>query len=133
MKGVLDTAVGYCGGNFDNPNYQIVCSGITGHAETVELTYDPDIVSYDHLLQLFFSMHNPTEGGSLFNFGSQYRAAVFYTDDEQMRSLQKLKHEIESKFGKKVSTEIAPLKKFWKAEEYHQQYYAKKGYSGCRI
>ncbi|MBX9689501.1 MAG: peptide-methionine (S)-S-oxide reductase MsrA [Candidatus Obscuribacterales bacterium] len=134
MKGVLETAVGYCGGKTENPSYPLVCSGTTGHAETVEVAFDPDILAYDELLRLFWQMHDPTQGMRQgFNIGSQYRSAIYCQDDEQLKAAEISRDRLEAQLGKKISTEIKLLSKFWKAEEYHQQYYEKKGYSPCRL
>lgn len=134
MAGVLDTAVGYCGGTTDQPNYEIVCSGRTGHAETVEVTFDPEKISYTELLKHFFSIHNPTQGNRQgLNIGSQYRSAIFCSDDEQLTEAKALRTAIEEQANRKLTTEIAPLKTFWRAEEYHQQYYLKHKVGACRI
>lgn len=135
MKGVVDTAVGYCGGHFENPSYQIVCTGNTGHAETVEISYDPELVSYDQLLKEFWGMHDPTQGNRQgWNFGSQYRSAIYCADEETLKTTEASRDLLQARLGRKITTEIAMLKKFWRAEEYHQQYYEKKGYSSaaCR-
>ncbi|MBX9570223.1 MAG: peptide-methionine (S)-S-oxide reductase MsrA [Candidatus Obscuribacterales bacterium] len=134
MPGVLDTAVGYCGGTTEHPTYETVCSGRTGHAETVEVSFDPEKTTYTELLKHFFSIHNPTQGNRQgFNIGSQYRSAVFCSDDQQLAEAEALKDAIEKQVKRKVTTEIAPLKSFWRAEDYHQQYYLKRTGGACRI
>lgn len=134
MKGVLETAVGYCGGTYEHPTYQIVCGGRTGHAETVELGFDPATISYEQLLNEFWNMHDPTQGNRQgWNFGSQYRSAIYCEDDEQYKTAIASRDALQAALRRPVSTEIKMLEKFWRAEEYHQQYYEKKGVSACRI
>ena len=134
MKGVLETAVGYCGGTYDNPTYQIVCAGRTGHAETVELDFDPAAISYEQLLNEFWNMHDPTQGNRQgWNFGSQYRSAIYCTDQEQYKIAVASRDALQAALRRPVTTEIKMLEKFWRAEEYHQQYYEKKRVSACRI
>lgn len=125
LNGVISTQVGYTGGHTENPTYEEVCSDETGHAEAVEITFDPEKISYKELLFIFWRTHNPTTlNRQGFDVGSQYRSAIFYHNDEQ-------KHlALESKPQNAV-TEIVPSTKFWRAEEYHQQYYEKTGRSGC--
>ena len=134
-RGVLSTAVGYTGGKIENPIYEQVCSDKTGHAEAVELTFDPSIISYEGLLQIFWENHNPTtlnrQGPDI---GSQYRSAVFYHTPSQQAAAEKTKEELEKSrrfAGKKIVTEIVPAQTFWRAEEYHQQYLAKRGSGFC--
>lgn len=134
MKGVLDTAVGYCGGSTKDPTYPAVCSGATGHAETVELSYDPSVISYRQLLKEFWAMHDPTQGNRQgWNFGNQYRSAIFCADDEQLAEAIASRDELQEQLKRNITTEIKLLEKFWRAEEYHQQYYLKKGVSACRV
>lgn len=133
-QGVVDAAVGYSGGHTDNPTYRDVCSGATGHAEVCEVDFDPAQISYEQLLQLFFSMHDPTtlnrQGPDV---GSQYRSAIFYLNDEQKQKAEAYKEKLngEKTFGKPVVTEITPASKFYRAEEYHQQYFKKTGSAHC--
>lgn len=127
IKGVIDAQVGYIGGHEKNPNYHQVCEGNTGHAEAVEITFDPDIVSYNNLLDAFWNMHNPTQKNRQGpDVGSQYRSAIFTHSEEQI----KLAQESKSKQGSKVVTEIVPASVFYRAEEYHQRYNEKNGSCG---
>lgn len=131
-KGVKSTQVGYIGGNLANPTYEEVCSDNTGHAEAVEIDYDPNEISYDELLELFWNNHDPTslnrQGPDI---GIQYRSSIFFHDESQKQIAQKSKEKLESsgKFSKKVVTEIKPSPEFYKAEEYHQKYFQKHGIS----
>ncbi len=131
-NGVKETVVGYIGGHTETPTYEDVCSGETGHAEAVQVTFDPKQITYTKLLEMFWSLHDPTQ----FNrqgpdVGSEYRSAIFYHSETQRESAQQSKKEIEKKLGKKVVTEIAPATKFWKAEEYHQNFLMKHGKNLC--
>jgi methionine-S-sulfoxide reductase len=128
VPGVIDTVVGYTGGDVDNPTYKMVCSHKTGHAEAVQVTYDPDQVSYEALLRVFFDLHNPTSlNRQGFDIGNQYRSAIFYHNKEQEQIARKIVADLEgaSKFRRSIVTEISPLKEFFRAEEYHQRYYQK--------
>ena len=135
VKGVTATAVGYSGGKTENPTYYDVCTDKTGHAEVVEVTYDPAQVSYDELLNLFWETHDPTtlnyQGP---DHGSQYRSAIFYYTPEQQQTAQASKEKWNSsgRFRKPIVTEITPASKFYRAEEYHQQYLEKRGMGHCR-
>jgi peptide-methionine (S)-S-oxide reductase len=126
MKGVKGTAVGYMGGERENPSYEDVCTGKTGHAEVVQLEYDPDEVSYEELLDAFWKMHDP---GSLnrqgLDFGEQYRSVIFFHNGNQKEIAEGSKRRLVGE-GRKIVTEISPAKEFWKAEEYHQRYIEKK-------
>ncbi len=130
VKGVTDTSVGYTGGNFDNPTYQDVCSSKTGHAEAVQVEYDPSQVSYEDLLEIFWENHDPTslnrQGPDI---GTQYRSAVFVHDEEQEKLAKTSKQKLEKsgKFKKPIVTEIKPISSFYKAEDYHQKYFEKMG------
>ena len=129
VDGVTATAVGYAGGSSENPTYEEVCRGRTGHAETVEADFDPARVSYDDLLEVFWSEHDPTQVNRQGpDVGSQYRSAVFYTMPEQEAAAQasKEKHERVGTFSRPIATEITPASRFWPAEEYHQQYVEKR-------
>lgn len=136
VKGVKDAAAGYMGGNLENPTYEDVCTGRSGHAEVVEVTYDPKEVAYEELLKVFWSKHNPTtlnrQGPDV---GEQYRSVIFYYTPEQKVVAEKSKEELEKsgKFNKPVVTGIEPASKFYKAEEYHQRYLEKHGLSTCHI
>ncbi len=127
VPGVLETTVGYAGGNADSPTYEMVCSGTTGHAEVVEVVYDPSRVSFRDLCVLFFEIHDPTQVDRQGpDVGSQYRSVIFYTEPSQAEIARELMRQLEGK-GYSVATELAPLETFWKAEEYHQDYYEKTG------
>ncbi len=136
IPGVVDAAVGYLGGTLENPTYQDVCTDTTGHAEVVQVTYDPAQVSYDKLLDLFWSIHNPTtmnrQGPDV---GSQYRSAIFYHSPEQKAAAEKSKAALEAakRFARPIVTEITAASTFYRAEEYHQQYLAKRGLRSCHI
>jgi len=130
VPGVVSTQVGYAGGRKEHPTYQEVCSDTTGHAEVVEVTFDPAQVSYDELLSVFWKCHDPTQ----FNrqgpdFGSQYRSAIFFHTPEQERSAlaSREKEDLSGRHRRQVVTEITPASTFWRAEEYHQQYLGKRG------
>lgn len=125
-EGVSNAVSGYMGGTLDNPTYKDVLTGTTGHLETVEITYDPDIVSFEELTRFFFEIHDPTQAnGQGPDLGAQYLSAVFYnTDDEKMIS-QKLIDLLNDK-GYSVVTKLLSAEVFWKAEDYHQDYYVKK-------
>ena len=133
IKGVKSTRVGYTGGNLLNPTYEDVCTDKTGHAEAIQLEYDPKEISYKELLELFWSIHNPTtknrQGPDI---GTQYRSSIFYHTSEQEKIARELKEELNnSKYQNKIVTEIVPASKFFSAEEYHQKYYQKIGGGSC--
>ena len=137
IPGVEDVIVGYTGGTVEHPTYEQVCTGTTGHAEGVEVTFDENQVSYEKLLQVFFENHNPTtvnrQGPDV---GHQYRSVVFYHDDTQKAAAEAMIAKLtkDQAFGKKpIVTEVVPAQIFWKAEEYHQQYLQKHGLSSCHI
>jgi peptide-methionine (S)-S-oxide reductase len=131
-KGVKSTQAGYIGGKLTNPTYEEVCTDTTGHAEAVQVEYDPNEISYDELLKVFWSNHDPTslnrQGPDI---GNQYRSAIFFHDEEQKKIAQKSKEDLEKsgKFQKRIVTEIVPAPEFYKAEEYHQKYFQKHGLS----
>lgn len=134
IKGVKSTRVGYIGGNLRNPRYEDVCTDRTGHAEALQVKYDPKEVSYEELLDLFWSIHNPTtknrQGPDI---GSQYRSIIFYHTPEQESIAKKSKQELDAsnKFQNKIVTEIVPAITFYQAEDYHQKYYQKIGGGSC--
>jgi peptide-methionine (S)-S-oxide reductase len=136
IKGVLQTAVGYSGGNTKNPTYQDVCTDRTGHAEVVQVEYDPAKVSYLELLKTFWNNHNPTtlnrQGPDI---GRQYRSVIFYYSPEQKAAAEASKQALEKAgtYKKPVVTEIQPAPEFYPAEEYHQQYLEKRGQSSCHL
>jgi peptide-methionine (S)-S-oxide reductase len=136
VKGVTSTAVGYSGGTFKNPSYRDVCTGQTGHAEVVQVEYDPAQVSYEELLAVFWANHDPTtmnrQGPDV---GSQYRSAVFYHTPQQEAAARASKDKLNSSgvYKRPIVTEITPASEFWMAEDYHQQYVAKRGGGSCHI
>ena len=133
-KGVESTAVGYTGGSFPSPTYRDVCTGRTGHAEAVEVQYDPAEVSYEQLLSLFWEIHDPTtpnrQGPDI---GTQYRSAIFFHTPAQQAAAaaSKERMEKEGRFRSRIVTEIVPAAEFYRAEEYHQQYLEKRGQTSC--
>ncbi len=129
LDGVIQTSVGYMGGDVEHPTYQLVCSGETGHAEVVDLEYDPARISYRQLLERFFTLHNPTSlNRQGWDIGSQYRSAIFFYNEEQHRLAMEMVAAIEAsgRYDDPVVTEIVPASTFWRAEEYHQRYIQKK-------
>ena len=125
VKGVIDTVVGYTGGSTENPAYKDVCTNKTGHAEVVQVTFDPSIVSYEGLLEIFWNMHNPTTPNRQgWDIGTQYRSAVFYHDEDQRLAAIALKEKLDKsgKYKNPIVTEIVPISTFTRAEEYHQKY-----------
>lgn len=136
VQGVASTRVGYTGGWFDNPSYQDVCSGRTGHAESVEVTYDSAQVSFDQLLSVFWEVHDPTtlnrQGPDV---GSQYRSVIYFRDSEEEAAARASKERLQAsgKYAREIVTEITPASQFWEAEDYHQQYFEKRGVAHCRV
>jgi peptide-methionine (S)-S-oxide reductase len=136
VEGVVDAAVGYLGGTLENPTYQDVCTGTTGHAEVVEVNYDPHKVSYDQLLDLFWKIHDPTtlnrQGPDV---GTQYRSAIFYHDEDQKNAALASRTRLREsgRFRRPVVTEVSPASTFYRAEDYHQRYLEKRGQSSCHI
>jgi len=129
IKGVTSTMVGYAGGNFPNPTYQDVCTGRTGHAEAIQLEYEPNVISFEELLDIFWANHNPTTPNQQGpDVGSQYRSAVFFHDSDQENKARKAKQDLEEsgKFSRKIVTEIVKATTFFNAEEYHQKYLQKR-------
>jgi len=134
IKGIKSTRVGYTGGNMEAPTYEDVCADETGHAEAVEVTFDPNEVSYEKLLEVFWQNHNPTQMNRQGpDVGAQYRSAIFYHNGKQKELAMKSMKEEQKKHGKKIVTEINPAEEFFKAEDYHQQYLEKRGLSTCHI
>jgi len=132
--GVSDVRVGYTGGNTDNPSYQDVCSGSTGHAEAVEVTFDPSEISYADLVDSFWSFHDPTQVNRQgWDVGTQYRSAIFTHSPEQAEVATESKARAQLRLGRPIATEITSASTFWPAEEYHQQYLVKNGRATCRI
>ena len=136
VVGVLDAVSGYMGGHTQNPSYQDICRGDSGHAEAVQVTFDDEQVSFDELLDLFFELHNPTtlnrQGP---DFGSQYRSAVFWHDDAQRVAVEQKIIEVNAsgKWPDPVVTQLAKAPEFWRAEEYHQRYFEKNGTGFCKV
>jgi peptide-methionine (S)-S-oxide reductase len=133
IPGVSNAVSGYIGGTRDNPTYEQVCTGRTGHAEGVEVTYDPAVVSYDDLLTAFWNMHDPTtlnyQGP---DHGSQYRSAIFFHSPEQEAAARRSAENAQAYFKRPIVTEIVPAPTFWAAEEYHQRYFEKHpGHASC--
>jgi methionine-S-sulfoxide reductase len=123
--GVIDTTAGYAGGTLANPRYEDLKTGRTGHAETVEIVFDPDRISYEEILRFFFRFHDPTTKNRQGNdVGTQYRSAIFYHDEAQRETAERVKKEVDAsgKWPRPVVTEIVPATKFWPAEDYHQDY-----------
>jgi peptide-methionine (S)-S-oxide reductase len=136
VKGVQSVVSGYAGGAMENPSYKQVCSGTTGHAEVVQLTFDPEVISYEDLLYIFWRIHDPTtlnrQGADV---GTQYRSTILYHDEAQKAIAEKSKREAEasSLWPNSIVTEIVPLRKFYPAEGYHQNYYLSNSYQPyCR-
>lgn len=136
LPGVLDATSGYMGGTVENPSYQQVCTDQTGHAEVVQVEYDPARISYQQLLDAFFKIHNPTtlnrQGP---DFGSQYRSAIFTYDPDQEREAAETVRRLDESgaYQRPIVTQIVPAGTFWRAEEYHQRYVQKHGGSSCHI
>jgi len=136
LPGVNSTRVGYIGGKTENPTYKQVCTDGTGHAEAVEVTYDPAKISYDKLLDVFWENHDPTQLNRQGpDWGTQYRSAIFFTTPEQEAAAKASKEALDNshRFGKKIVTQIVPAPTFFEAEDYHQQYLEKKGLASCHI
>jgi len=134
VEGVRSTEVGYTGGDLENPTYQEVCHDDTGHAEAVRVEYDPSVVSYGELLDVFWKVHDPTtlnrQGPDV---GSQYRSAIFYNSPEQKAEAEASLAQQQKRIGRKIVTELVPADRFYKAEDYHQQYLEKRGLATCHI
>jgi peptide-methionine (S)-S-oxide reductase len=137
LQGVEDVVVGYSGGSVPEPSYEQVCTGRTGHAEVVQVEFDPQVISYREILEVFFSIHDPTtlnrQGADV---GTQYRSAIFYHTDEQRRVAHELMQELEEEgvWDDPIVTQLVPFEDFYKAEEYHQEYFEKNPNQGyCRV
>jgi len=136
LDGVVDTIVGYEGGELENPTYEQVCSGTTGHAEVTQVTFDPDQVSYEELVEKFWAVHDPTTlNRQGWDVGSQYRSAILYHDVKQKEVAEASKEKLQAqdRFKKDIVTEIAAASNFYPAEDYHQQYLQKRGLATCKI
>jgi methionine-S-sulfoxide reductase len=128
VPGVLDAVSGYSGGHIDNPTYKQVCEGDTGHIEVVQLKYDPAKVTFETLTDVFFRLHDPTQvNGQGPDIGYQYRSVIFYHDDAQKAAAERIKAARAPKYKRPIATTIEPAEKFYKAEDYHQDYYEKTG------
>lgn len=125
LHGVTDVVSGYAGGHVENPSYKAVCTGATGHAEVIQVTFDPNVITFRDLLNVFFTIHDPTtlnrQGADV---GTQYRSAVFYHSDEQKATTAEVIKEVQSIWDNPIVTEITPIDHFYPAEEYHQEYFA---------
>ncbi len=133
VEGVTDVVVGYAGGHVPEPSYEAVCSGQTGHAEVVEVTYDPAQVTYEQLLDVFFQAHDPTQVNRQGpDVGTQYRSVVLVHDEAQRKAAELAREQLAAG-GVPVATQIVDAETFWPAEEYHQQYLVKRGLATCRI
>jgi len=131
-EGVTDAVVGYMGGSTEHPSYEDVCTGATGHAEVCQVTFDPDEVSYEQLLDVFWGLHDPTQlNRQGVDVGSQYRSAVFFHTDEQEQQVIASRERAQADHRKPIVTEIEPASTFWRAEDYHQQYFDKRGILSC--
>ena len=136
VPGVIDTAVGYSGGETPNPTYEDVCTNETGHAEVVQVTFDPAKVSYEQLLDVFWQAHDPTQVNRQGpDFGAQYRTAIFFHSPEQEAAAKKSLAALDDigKFKRRIATEITPAGAFYRAEEYHQKYLQKRGVASCHF
>ena len=136
VEGVVSTQVGFMGGTLENPSYRDVCGHKTGHAEVVEVTFDPEKVPYEKLLDVFWSVHDPTtlnrQGPDV---GDQYRSAIFYHSEEQKAAAEasKAAQERSGRFRRPIVTQVVPAQTFWRAEDYHQKYLEKRGAASCHI
>lgn len=137
LRGVEEVLVGYAGGSVPNPSYDLVCRGSTGHAEVVQITFDPEVISYKEILQIFFSIHDPTtlnrQGADV---GPQYRSIILYHDDAQKETAEQVIQEIEAEglWSAPIVTQVAPFSKFYVAEDYHQKYFENNpGQGYCRV
>jgi len=134
LAGVKSTQVGYVGGSIKNPSYEAVCTDRTGHAEAAEVTYDPEVISYHDLLEVFWENHDPTtkdrQGPDV---GTQYRSAIFFHSPEQEEEAKLSRDAAQKRFKRPIVTQIVPAEEFWRAEEYHQQYLEKRGLAHCHL
>ena len=134
LEGVTATRVGYAGGTLENPTYEDVCSHTTGHAEVVEVTYDPEHVSYEQLLDVFWHKHDPTQlNRQGWDIGDNYRSVVFFHDEEQREAVERSKVQEQASRRSPIVTQIEPAQTFYEAEDYHQQYLEKRGRASCHV
>ncbi|MEK6904260.1 MAG: peptide-methionine (S)-S-oxide reductase MsrA [Nanoarchaeota archaeon] len=134
LKGVISTSVGYMGGRMKNPTYKDVCTDKTGHAEVVQIEYNPSKISYDKLLDIFWSIHNPTTlNRQGLDFGTQYKSVIFYHNEKQKKKALQSKERLENsgKYKKPIVTEITKASEFYRAEDYHQKYLMKRNFGTC--
>ena len=132
IDGVTGTSVGYAGGSVDNPSYEQVCSDATGHAEVVQVTYDPEKVPYEQLLATFWGEHDPTQLNRQGpDIGSQYRSVIFVYDEEQRAAAEASREQVQARLSRPVVTQIEDAPPFWEAEDYHQRYLEKRGLASC--
>ena len=136
LDGVNSTTVGYTGGKVKNPSYELVCTGLTGHAEAVEVDYNPSVISFSELVDIFFKLHDPTtmnrQGPDI---GTQYRSAAYFSDNEEKDIIESKINDLNEsgEYTSSVVTEVEPIESFYDAEDYHQDYYKKRGIDGCAI
>ena len=136
LDGVNSTTVGYTGGKVKNPSYELVCTGLTGHAEAVEVEYNPSVISFSELVDVFFKLHDPTtmnrQGPDI---GTQYRSAAYFSDNEEKDIIESKINDLNEsgEYTSRVVTEVEPIENFYDAEDYHQDYYKKRGIDGCAI
>ena len=134
LPGVLDVTVGYSGGTTEDPTYPQVCTGTTGHAEVAQVSFDPDQIPYERLLDAFWAMHDPTtlnrQGPDV---GTQYRSAIFFHSPEQEREARVSLSAAQQRLTRPIVTEVTPFSQLWPAEDYHQRYFEKNGIAGCRL
>ncbi|ARM75579.1 peptide-methionine (S)-S-oxide reductase MsrA [Acidianus manzaensis] len=135
VKGVISVKPGYSGGHVPNPTYEDVCTDKTGHAEVVQITFDPSIISYKEILEIFFAIHDPTTLNRQGNdVGTQYRSIILYHNEEQRKIAEEMIKEVEKELGKKVVTELKPFEAFYEAEDYHHNFYDKhRNYPYCKL
>ena len=136
LDGVNSTTVGYTGGKVKNPSYELVCTGLTGHAEAVEVEYNPSVISFSELVDVFFKLHDPTtmnrQGPDI---GTQYRSAAYFSNNEEKDIIESKINDLNEsgEYTSRVVTEVEPIESFYDAEDYHQDYYKKRGIDGCAI
>lgn len=134
IPGVTATAVGYMGGHTEHPTYEEVCTHTTGHAEAVEVIFNPDELTYETLVRHFFRLHDPTQLNRQGpDIGDSYRSAIFYTDDSQLRVAEEIRSEVQPNYKLPIVTQIAPAKEFYQAEDYHQKFAERTGRGMCHI
>ena len=136
LPGVVETAVGYAGGALESPTYKDVCTDTTGHAEVVQVLFDPQQIRYEQVLDAFFSLHDPTQKNRQGpDWGTQYRSVIFYHSPEQQQAARAMIERLtqERRFAKSIATQVVPAQTFWRAEEYHQKYLEKQGMRSCHL